>query len=142
MMTMPGLSVKLIEKKWISSAQDRIMSAVDEFCLSPPRVISPRFCRSAMSSAVTMTGPSGALLSNALQRPSSYDQPFRSVLDRGAFTYYFVYPRNRLRNPAFRRFKDWLIAQAKVEPEVASPQGHGKVRDTAMCDGVSRTAPR
>jgi LysR family glycine cleavage system transcriptional activator len=38
-------------------------------------------------------------------------QPFDFTLDRGALTYYFVYPRTRLRNPAFRRFRSWLLAQ-------------------------------
>jgi LysR family glycine cleavage system transcriptional activator len=40
-------------------------------------------------------------------------QPFGPSLDRGSFTYYFVYPRNRLRNPAFRRFRVWLLDQAR-----------------------------
>jgi LysR family glycine cleavage system transcriptional activator len=40
-------------------------------------------------------------------------QPFGASLDRGSFTYYFVYPRNRLRNPAFRRFRVWLLHQAR-----------------------------
>jgi LysR family glycine cleavage system transcriptional activator len=40
-------------------------------------------------------------------------QPFGSSLDRGSFTYYFVYPRNRLRNPAFRRFRVWLLHHAQ-----------------------------
>ena len=40
-------------------------------------------------------------------------QPFDLLLDRGKFTYYFVYPRSRLRNPAFRRFRSWLIEQSK-----------------------------
>ncbi|RVK59227.1 transcriptional regulator GcvA [Sinorhizobium meliloti] len=39
-------------------------------------------------------------------------QPIDFSLDRGDFTYYFVYPRNRLRSPAFRRFREWLLAQA------------------------------
>jgi len=38
-------------------------------------------------------------------------QPFSFTLDRGDFTYYFIYPRNRLRNPAFRRFREWLLEQ-------------------------------
>jgi LysR family glycine cleavage system transcriptional activator len=42
-------------------------------------------------------------------------QPFGPALDRGDFTYYFIYPRNRTRNPAFRRFRAWLIEQAKAE---------------------------
>lgn len=38
-------------------------------------------------------------------------QPFSFCLDRGDFTYYFIYPRNRLRSPAFRRFREWLLDQ-------------------------------
>lgn len=41
-------------------------------------------------------------------------QPFPQFLDRGDFTYYFVYPRNRLRNPAFRRFRTWLLEQTEA----------------------------
>jgi LysR family glycine cleavage system transcriptional activator len=41
-------------------------------------------------------------------------QPFAHTLDRGDFTYYFIYPRNRLRNPAFRRFRVWLLEQAEL----------------------------
>ncbi|HVY56394.1 MAG TPA: transcriptional regulator GcvA [Xanthobacteraceae bacterium] len=42
-------------------------------------------------------------------------QPFGPVLDRGHFTYYLVYPRNRLRNPGFRAFRDWLLKEARSE---------------------------
>jgi LysR family transcriptional regulator, glycine cleavage system transcriptional activator len=35
-------------------------------------------------------------------------QPFGPVLDRGDFTYYLIYPENRLRKPAFRQFRTWL----------------------------------
>lgn len=41
-------------------------------------------------------------------------QPFGPVLDRGEFTYYFIYPRSRLRSPAFRQFRLWLLAQAEA----------------------------
>lgn len=41
-------------------------------------------------------------------------QPLRFTLNRGDFTYYFVYSPNRLRNPAFRRFRTWLLEQAQL----------------------------
>ena len=41
-------------------------------------------------------------------------QPFDTVVDRDPFTYYFIYPRNRLRNSAFRRFRTWLLNQAQI----------------------------
>jgi LysR family transcriptional regulator, glycine cleavage system transcriptional activator len=34
---------------------------------------------------------------------------FDHELDMGDFTYYLIYPKDRLRNPSFRKFKDWLI---------------------------------
>ena len=36
-------------------------------------------------------------------------RPFAFELDRGDFTYYLIYPRLRLRKPAFRRFRSWLL---------------------------------
>jgi LysR family glycine cleavage system transcriptional activator len=48
-------------------------------------------------------------------------QPFQHTLDRGDFTYYFIYPRNRLRSPAFRRFRVWLLEQAELAA-IASAQ--------------------
>ena len=74
MMTMPGFKVKLREKKWMSSAQVQIMFAVLLDCRNSPlmRDMTLSFCGSAISSAVTTHGPSGAPLSNALPEPSSY----------------------------------------------------------------------
>jgi len=40
-------------------------------------------------------------------------QPFGPDFDRGAFTYYLIYPRARMRNPAFRKFHKWLLTQAR-----------------------------
>lgn len=42
-------------------------------------------------------------------------QPFGPALDQGQTTYYLVYPRSRLRNPAFRRFRNWLLAELASE---------------------------
>ena len=42
-------------------------------------------------------------------------QPFGPALDRGAYTYYFLYPRNRLRSPVFRQFRSWLLDQANAD---------------------------
>lgn len=39
-------------------------------------------------------------------------QPFGPTLDRGRFTYYLVYPANRLRSRAFRQFRGWLLEHA------------------------------
>jgi len=39
-------------------------------------------------------------------------QPFAITCDRGDYTYYLIYPKNRLRNPSFRTFRQWLGEQA------------------------------
>ena len=39
-------------------------------------------------------------------------QPFGPTLDRGQFTYYLVYPANRLRSRGFRQFRSWLLEHA------------------------------
>jgi LysR family transcriptional regulator, glycine cleavage system transcriptional activator len=39
-------------------------------------------------------------------------QPFGPSLERQSYTYYLVYPRNRLRKPAFRKFRAWLVEQS------------------------------
>lgn len=40
-------------------------------------------------------------------------QPFPIVCDRRDFTYYLIYPKNRLRNPSFRTFREWLVRQTQ-----------------------------
>lgn len=40
-------------------------------------------------------------------------QPIPFSLDRGAFTYYLIYPRRSSRNPAFRRFREWLLDEVE-----------------------------
>lgn len=62
-----------------------------------------------------------ALFSDDL-RSGRLVQPFDTMLDRGAFTYYFIYPRNRMRNPAFRRFRVWLLEQAEMATDSVSVQ--------------------
>lgn len=42
-------------------------------------------------------------------------QPFGPTVTRGAFTYYLIYPRNRMRNPALRKFRTWLLQQCGAE---------------------------
>ena len=59
-----------------------IISLVEQCCRNSPlmRVEICKSCGSIISSAVTMTGPKGALVSNALPRPSSYQTvPFGAV---------------------------------------------------------------
>ena len=59
-------------------------------------------------------------------------QPFSHTLDRGDFTYYFIYPRNRLRNPAFRRFRIWILEQAELAASLSSTIQPAKDADPAQ----------
>jgi LysR family transcriptional regulator, glycine cleavage system transcriptional activator len=47
-------------------------------------------------------------------------QPFALSCDRGDFTYYLIYPKNRLRNPSFRKFRSWLVEQAPLASQSKS----------------------
>ncbi|MDB5577632.1 MAG: transcriptional regulator, LysR family [Bradyrhizobium sp.] len=40
--------------------------------------------------------------------------PFDFELDMKDFTYYLIYPRDRLRKPAFRHFREWILKQANA----------------------------
>lgn len=44
-------------------------------------------------------------------------QPFGPTVNRGPFTYYLIYPRNRMRNPALRKFQSWLPQQCAAEKD-------------------------
>jgi LysR family transcriptional regulator, glycine cleavage system transcriptional activator len=49
-------------------------------------------------------------------------QPFGPIVDRGDFTYYLIYPENRLRKPAFRQFRAWLEQGMQNLDRGISPQ--------------------
>ena len=65
--TIPGLRVKLIEKKWINSAQVQIMSAVDDRCRSSP-LISVERIRSCGSAIVPGVGYPGTKRKRCIER--------------------------------------------------------------------------
>jgi LysR family glycine cleavage system transcriptional activator len=46
-------------------------------------------------------------------------RPFTAICDRGDFTYYLIYPSNRLRKPSFRNFREWVVEQARTASSVA-----------------------
>ncbi|WP_424139531.1 transcriptional regulator GcvA [Roseomonas chloroacetimidivorans] len=77
----------------------------------------PRYASSVLALQAAMAGQGVMIAQKALMtedlRNDGLVQPFGPALDRGAFTYYLVYPPGRLRNPAFRRFRAWLMDQAE-----------------------------
>jgi LysR family transcriptional regulator, glycine cleavage system transcriptional activator len=88
-----------------------------------------KFTSSTLAYQATLAGQGIMMAQKALfeddLRARRLVQPFGPVLDRGTFTYYFIYPRNRLRNPAFRRFRAWLLEQARgmdAPSELAPPE--------------------
>jgi LysR family glycine cleavage system transcriptional activator len=84
----------------------------------------PKYASSTLAYQAALEGQGIMMAQKALftedLRARRLVQPFGPSLDRGEFTYYFVYPRNRLRNPAFRRFRAWLLAQT-LESDRAAP---------------------
>ena len=86
-----------------------------------------KFTSSTLAYQATLEGQGIMMAQKALftedVRLKRLVQPFGPSLDRGAFTYYFIYPRNRMRNPAFRRFRDWLLEQARAGEQPASDDG-------------------
>ncbi|MBX9910810.1 MAG: transcriptional regulator GcvA [Beijerinckiaceae bacterium] len=75
-----------------------------------------KFASSTLAYQATLEGQGIMMAQKALfvddLKSRKLVQPFRPALDRGDHTYYFIYPRNRLRNPAFRKFRQWLLEQA------------------------------
>lgn len=76
----------------------------------------PKFASSTLAYQATLEGQGIMMAQKALfmddLKARRLVQAMAPALDRGGHTYYFIYPRNRLRNPAFRRFRQWLLDQA------------------------------
>jgi LysR family transcriptional regulator, glycine cleavage system transcriptional activator len=55
-------------------------------------------------------------------------QPVGPTVTRGKFTYYLILPRNRMRNPAMRRFREWLQNECEAlqndEPVIPTAPRH------------------
>jgi LysR family glycine cleavage system transcriptional activator len=94
----------------------------------------PKYASSTLAYQAALEGHGIMMAQKALfmedLRARRLVQPFGPSLDRGDFTYYFIYPRNRLRNPAFRRFRTWLLEQTRESDRAASgtPPGLAAVR--------------
>ena len=90
----------------------------------------PKYASTTLAYQAALEGQGVMLAQKALfaedLRARRLVQPFAQSLDRGDFTYYFVYPRNRLRNPAFRRFRAWLLEQTQVSDRATpgTPRDH------------------
>lgn len=85
----------------------------------------PKYASSTLAYQATLEGQGVMIAQKALflddLRSGRLVAPFDRALDRGDFTYYFLYPRNRLRNPAFRRFRVWLLEQAEIAGHATEP---------------------
>lgn len=92
---------------WLEAAE---LQGIDPYA-------GPRYASSVLALQAAMAGQGIMLAQKALMTDDLRDgrlmQPFGPALDRGSFTYYLVFPPGRLRNPAFRRFRAWLIDQAE-----------------------------
>lgn len=63
--------------------------------------------------------------------------PFALMLDMGAYTYYLIYPRDRLRGAPFRKFREWVVAKAgethDVPPLHTRPEARQHVQAAMAC---------
>lgn len=77
-----------------------------------PAYEGAKYASSALACQAALEGHGVAMAQEAIiaddLRSGRLVCPVSFKLDRKDFTYYFIYPPNRLRNPAFRCFKDWL----------------------------------
>lgn len=73
-----------------------------------------KFENSALAYQAAIEGQGVAMAHEAFVlddlRSNRLVQPFGPKVDRENFTYYLVYPKPNLRNPAFRKLRDWLLA--------------------------------
>lgn len=80
--------------------------------------IGPKFQSSALSYEAAALGQGVAIAQKVLVSRElangTLAVPFGPAFDRGAFTYYLMFPRMRLRKPAFRNFRRWLLAEAQA----------------------------
>lgn len=78
----------------------------------------PKFQSSALSYEAAALGQGVAIAQKVLVARELANGtlvvPFGPVCDRGAFTYYLMFPRTRLRKPAFRNFRCWLLTEAQL----------------------------
>jgi LysR family transcriptional regulator, glycine cleavage system transcriptional activator len=80
----------------------------------------PKYASSALANQAALEGQGVAIAQRILVledlAAGRLIEPLGTALDRGNFTYYLVYPKNRSRKPAFRQFRAWLIQQAQLSP--------------------------
>lgn len=95
---------------WIEAAN--LSSVIDPYAGS-------KFASSILAYQAALDGQGVMMAQRALFREDMEHgllvQPFGPTVSRGSFTYYLVLPRNRLRNPAMRRFRTWLLEQCAEE---------------------------
>jgi LysR family glycine cleavage system transcriptional activator len=95
---------------WAEWLRNASMSKIDPYA-------GPKFESSVLAYQAAIGGQGIAMATKAFVvddiRRRTLIQPFGPDFDRGAFTYYLIYPRARMRNSAFRKFQKWLLAQAR-----------------------------
>jgi len=97
-------------RTWVEAAG--VANAVD-FHAGPKLASSILTYHAAIEGQGVMLGQK-ALFREDLERGVLF-QPFGPTVSRGDFTFYLVFARNRLRNPAMRRFRTWLVEQCAAE---------------------------
>jgi LysR family glycine cleavage system transcriptional activator len=79
----------------------------------------PKYESSVLTYQAALDGQGVAMAQQVLVaeelRKKRLVQPFGPALDRKNFTYYLIYPQNRLRKPALRKFRAWLTEVVLAE---------------------------
>ncbi|WP_458098201.1 transcriptional regulator GcvA [Roseomonas sp. WA12] len=77
----------------------------------------PKFASSALALQAAQEGQGVMIAQRALVSDDlsagRLMQPFGPSFDRGAFTYYLVYPAGSMRKPTFRLFRTWLLGEVE-----------------------------
>jgi LysR family transcriptional regulator, glycine cleavage system transcriptional activator len=97
---------------WMLWLREANLGQIDPFA-------GPKFESSVLAYQAARDGQGVAIAQRVLieddLRSKKLIQSFGPTLDRKSFTYYLIYPNNRLRKPAFRHFRNWLLEQAQQQ---------------------------
>lgn len=118
---------------WMYWLQEAGLTQIDPYS-------GPKYASSVLAYQAALDGQGVAIAQRVLLaddlRAKRLVQPFGPTLDRQNFTYYLIYPPNRLRKPAFRQFRNWLIEQAQTEIISASSAVPAPARKS--CEGAAQ----
>jgi LysR family glycine cleavage system transcriptional activator len=61
-------------------------------------------------------------------------------IDRGSFTYYLIFPQDRLRNPVFRNFRKWLVESSTASFQEINMEAYRCANEKSETNGDDQTS--